>query len=328
MDLWDLTKLLFRRWYFAVPVLLLTVVVSLYFQANVKPDYIATSYVAVIPPAPTPNNGNGTADGSAQKARNPWIDLGIDTLGTATIHTIEDKSVLESLTRAGFSTSFTITRDDYAPIYSIAVTGSSVAQATGSVRRLVALFDDTVTSLQQSYGAPSDRLFTTRRLDLGDNVTVSNTKRKRALIAIVGAGVLFAAGTTIAVDAILRRRMRGRPLRVREVGDPDMLRRSRPRWRLRDRAMEAPPAGELVALMPAPDSMTPQGMGFLNGPGNPDDELTILLPPPAKYNEKAAAAEVSDEEPGGATVVIELAGDGRPSEDVSKPTSEVGGSRR
>ena len=49
MDLWDLTRLLLRRWYFAVPMLLASVAVVVLAAKTVSPDYKSTGYVQLIP---------------------------------------------------------------------------------------------------------------------------------------------------------------------------------------------------------------------------------------------------------------------------------------
>jgi hypothetical protein len=48
----------------------------------------------------------------------------------------------------------------------------------------------------------------TRRLDQGTNVKESNSKVKRALVAVAGAGLMLTAAVTIGLDAWLRRRRR------------------------------------------------------------------------------------------------------------------------
>ena len=51
MDFWDITKLLVRRWMVAVPLLLLSAGITGVTVSQVKPDYVATAYVQLVPPA-------------------------------------------------------------------------------------------------------------------------------------------------------------------------------------------------------------------------------------------------------------------------------------
>ena len=204
MDFWDLTKLVFRRWYVSVPVFAVAIAVTLYVAVQVKPDYVATSYVQLVPPSVTPK----ATDDTKATARNPWLDLGLASLTKAGMISVQDQRVVKQLKTTGYSDDFTMTIDTQLPIVTFEVIGKDEAQATRTSEQLVKRFSDSVQTLQKEYGAPSDQLITTRRLDQGDNVKQSNSKVKRALIAVAGVGVLLTVALTVAVDAFLRRRRR------------------------------------------------------------------------------------------------------------------------
>ena len=206
MDFWDLTKLMFRRWYVSVPLFLVAVGATLYVATRVEPDYVATSYVQLVPPAVTPK----AKDDTKATARNPWLDLGLASLTKAGMISVQDQKVVKQLKSDGFSDDFTLTQDAQLPIVTFEVIGDDEAQATLTSERLVKRFSDSVETLQKAYGAPGDQMITAHRLDLGDNVKESTSKVKRALIAVAAVGVLLAAALTVAVDAWLRRRQRNR----------------------------------------------------------------------------------------------------------------------
>lgn len=202
MDFWDLTKLLFRRWYVAGPLLILTLAGTYYAAQRIEPDYVATSYVQLVPPAVTPKQ----TDGKAPQPRNPWLDLGVSSLGKASLLTVQDQKVVKVLHKAGHSDNFTLTLDSSLPIVTFEVIGDTERQATTTAKELIKRFDSSVAALQNEYGAPKNQLITTRQLDLGDNITESTSKIKRALVAIGGIGLLLTVALTIAVDALVRRR--------------------------------------------------------------------------------------------------------------------------
>ncbi len=206
MDFWDLTKLLIRRWYVSVPAFLVAISATLYTATRVEPDYVATSYVQLVPPAVTPK----ATDESKASARNPWLDLGLASLTKAGMISVQDQKVVEQLESTGFSDDFTLTQDAQLPIVTFEVIGDDEAQATRTSEQLVKRFSDSVATLQTEYGAPGEQMITSRRLDLGDNVEESTSKVKRALIAIAGVSGLLAVALTVAVDAWLRRRARNR----------------------------------------------------------------------------------------------------------------------
>jgi capsular polysaccharide biosynthesis protein len=202
VDFWDLTKLLVRRWYVAVPLLLLTAVGAVGLAATIKPDYIADSYITMVPP--------NASNSSTTTVRNPWLQTGLMTLGSAAIYSTQDASVVERMVKQGFSDNFTLAFDGNSPIIKIEVTAVSKAQAKGTAEEVADLFSQSVKTLQAEYNPRDDEYITTRRLDRGDNLKSSTTKLKRAVIAIVGAGLLMSIALTAIVDTILQRRARRR----------------------------------------------------------------------------------------------------------------------
>src|SRR3981189_1690988 len=121
VDFWDLTKLLFRRWYFAVPMLAVTGVTALLIHSTVKPDYVATSYVQLIP-APAAKTGEAASS-------NPWLNLGIYALSVAAMITVRDQAVATSLENAGYAGSYTISPEGSGTIIKIEVVAASALEA-------------------------------------------------------------------------------------------------------------------------------------------------------------------------------------------------------
>lgn len=201
MDFWDLTKLLFRRWYLMVPMLVVSVVVAVYVGSTVKPDYEGISNLQLIPPTVTQQDQEAGIT-------NQWLNLGINALAQAAIVTLQGKTVVDDLESRGLSTNFTVEKAPYDPLITITVTGESEAQTVATAERIADLYEGRITSLQKQQGVIDRMLITTERLDQGDNLTASSSKLKRALVAIIGAGVLLTAAVTIGTDAWLRRRAR------------------------------------------------------------------------------------------------------------------------
>lgn len=207
MDFWDLTKLLFRRWYVATPLLVVTVLISGWTYSTVEPDYKAVSYVQLVPPpAPTTKDA---------QIRNPWIELGLGSLNTAATYATADSSFKVQLKQQGLSENVVIDTGYPAPIATVTVIATSKAQAVGTVDAVVKHFEETVKSLQEAYGVQQASLIVTRRLDTGQNLEETGGKVKRALIAVLGAGMLVTVGLTVGFDAVARRRAR------RRTGGPD-----------------------------------------------------------------------------------------------------------
>ena len=204
MDLWDLTRLLFRRWYFVLPLLVLSAVAAVVTGLSVSPDYSATGHLQLIPPS-VPSE---TAE-KAGRPRNPWADLGLEQTGSAAIIKVQSKAVVDQLVAGGFTDSFTITMEG-AGIIRIETIGDTPQQASGSVRELMRLLDQSIASEQQRYRVNAPDSITTLALDEGGNVVQVNSTVRRALVAVVGLGMILTVAATIALDAWLRRRTRRR----------------------------------------------------------------------------------------------------------------------
>jgi uncharacterized membrane protein YgcG len=208
VDFWDLTKLLFRRWYFALPALVLTAVASVVTLVTVQPNYIATASIQLVPPVTAPNEpGMATLD-----QRNPWVALGLDALATAATVSLTDGSIVETLDTGGYTDSFTPTMSSSSPLLKLEVTGTTQDQALRTADFLAKRYDQAVKDLQAGYNVAPGDFIVTKRID---NTTInslkqSDSKVKRALVAVAGAGLLITIAWTIGMDTLLRRRSRRR----------------------------------------------------------------------------------------------------------------------
>jgi capsular polysaccharide biosynthesis protein len=203
VDLWDLTKLLFRRWLISVPILLLSVVVLLVASQTVKPDYKATGHLIIVSPAQTTQ---ALANAAPNKVHNPWEDLGFRALAQTAILKVQSADMLKQLVDQGYSDNLTLAVDDRTPVITIEVVAHSAVIATATIREVIKNLDDAVTQAQTVYGVQRDSLFTAYPIDQGDSVETVTSTQKRAMAVIAGIGLIGTVAVTIAVDAWLRRR--------------------------------------------------------------------------------------------------------------------------
>jgi capsular polysaccharide biosynthesis protein len=270
VDFWDLTKLLKRRWYLSLPILLLTAVASIYTLTSMKPDYVATSHVQVFPPASRPaEQGEPSLE-----QRNPWMMLGVYNLANAAMLTIQQQSVVEALVAADLSDTYTATLGSGMPIVTIEVTGTSQEQAIATSDELIRRFSASVVDLQaQVYGVSTADLATARSIDLGPNVEPSTGRVKRAVIGIAGAGVVLAVAVSVAVDSLaLRRRRRLAPEAEDLVEEPAPAAAPAPRARPSTAAAVARSGSSAPPTHPLALGSADQSPGF------DDDDGTVVLP--------------------------------------------------
>ncbi|MFC7533543.1 hypothetical protein [Actinoplanes sp. GCM10030250] len=207
MDLWDLTRLLLRRWYFAVPMLLVTVGAVVLAAKSVAPDYKAMGYMQLIP---APSAGKQPDPKAKPKPANPWLDLGYAALGNAAAITVTDPTTIERLDKEGFSDSVTVVLSDRTPLFEIEVIGDSEQQATATVQRVIKLLQDDIAAKQKQYGALKEDTISTLVINDGSTPSQDTGMRKRVLIVAAGLGVLITTAATIILDYWLRRRSRGK----------------------------------------------------------------------------------------------------------------------
>jgi capsular polysaccharide biosynthesis protein len=202
MDFWDLGRLMVRRWYVSLPLLLLTFAATVFTAVAVKPDYVLTSYIQLIPPTEPTNDTQGT------RVQNPWLSLGLDSLNQAATVAAQDQTFLDRLTTQGNNATIEITDGDNNPVATIAVVAPTLAQAEDATAQVIDRYNSSASTLQNQYGVQKRDMITSQRLDNGENVKRPGGKVKRSIVVVFGIGVLLTGGLTILVDALWRRRRR------------------------------------------------------------------------------------------------------------------------
>jgi hypothetical protein len=202
MDLWDVARLLARRWLVSVPLLLLTIGATLWGAFNIQPDYAGKGYVSLLPP--TVNRL--PVDGQALKV-NPWEP---ETLTNAVIVRLNTKSFADQIEREGYKGKWEAGLDPtYDSVVNIEVTAPTESSAQATTQRLLREVDDEVTRQQAKYPSlKAEDKITTTRFGSGENVEPATGKIKRALVVIFAIGIILTVGVTVSTDALLARRAR------------------------------------------------------------------------------------------------------------------------
>jgi len=204
LDFWDITKLLGRHWRISLPLLLLSIVLTVLAAVHVKPSYVYTAYVELVPPTPAAVPAGTTAP----TPRNPWLTQSITTLANASLLTVQDVTYVNQLKAAGYSDKFTVVVDGSTPLITFTVTAKTRDSAIGTSQQIVQHFDDSIETLQTSYGVGPADMIASVRLDDGTNTKLSYSTLKRVLVVVIGLGLLLTASITIGADAWMRRRAR------------------------------------------------------------------------------------------------------------------------
>jgi hypothetical protein len=201
MDLWDVIKVMGRRWAVALPLLLATVSGTAWTASTVAPEYTATTKVGLLSPT------EGRADPS--NPVNPWDAQG---LTLAALSKINSKALHEQFEARGLPETWLADLDARSSsLILIEVTADSPETATATAQALqreVRLEVDARQSLDRRLTPESK--YTTVAFDEGDDIETTTTKLKRTLVVVAGIGFIITIGVTIGVDAMIRRRGRRR----------------------------------------------------------------------------------------------------------------------
>lgn len=199
MDLWDVAKLIARRWVVSVPLLLLTAAALVWTGKEVTPNYTAEGSILLLPPTTEVSGGEGE-----ERPVNPWTT---DSLASAAITLLGNRSLHDRLAAEGFTGTWEAGRDpQFFSVIGVEVTAPTAGEAQATIQRLSEVVAAEVNARQQGLELTEGQLVGTVTLGAGENVAIARGNQMRALIVVFFAGVILTIGLTIGYDALLRAR--------------------------------------------------------------------------------------------------------------------------
>jgi hypothetical protein len=163
MDLWDVAKLIVRRWPVSVPMLLLTAAALVWTGMTVTPNFTAQGNILLLPPSTEVSPGQGE-----ERAVNPWDT---DTLTGAVIALLRNQSLAEQLSAEGHVGTWEAERDvQFWSVVNVTVTAPTAEQAQSTIQRLSQVVAAEVNSRQQGYNLTEGEMVGTVTLGAGENV--------------------------------------------------------------------------------------------------------------------------------------------------------------
>jgi hypothetical protein len=196
MDFWDLVKVMWRRWYVTAPMLLLTAAAASWMITTIGPEYQATGYVTVLPP-----QMQRQAEAGQVSLVNPWNQ---EALADAARIRLEGKRLHDELAAEGRSAEWAVEITGLLPVIGIEVVAGTPQEALDTMHLLQGVVEEEVQARQAELGLNEGELYTTERYDEGESVETTGSRLRRALVAVLGAGLILTTGTVVAFDAVLR----------------------------------------------------------------------------------------------------------------------------
>lgn len=199
MDLWDVVRLMMRRWYISAPLLLLTVAAVVGTGLTVSPMHTAEGHVMVLPPS-----GESAREEDEDRIINPF---NIDSIGAAIITRLRNRNLAAEIEDEGYEASWEVDRDiQFLSVIAFQVTAPTEFEAQEVVKRLLREIDRVVERQQEPYDVAENEKVTTVTLGSGENTDILRGNQVRAMVVVFGAFAILTMGATIAFDAVARRR--------------------------------------------------------------------------------------------------------------------------
>lgn len=204
MDLWAIIKVVVRRWYAVLPVLVLTAASA--FQVHRSPPTYEANGSALLV---APSNATG-ATGQPVKQNAYLIFSGsLNITASAVSRVMNDTATRDGYFEAGLLPDYEIGADPSIPLIGVTATGSDPEVVVATVKRALADVSNQLKSLQDQAEAPADLRIGVRELV---NPTRADSLRGNVgrTMATVGAlGLLLAVAVALTLEGIITRRRPG-----------------------------------------------------------------------------------------------------------------------
>lgn len=209
MDIFSATAAVLRRWYVALPILLVTLYFATQQYQSVGPTYSSTAASVILPPPPRAATPLITDPEDLQTP----LDPAIGALGSGTRlirglveQNLENAVVRDRLRAKGATATYEVDGEGDSPLIDYLVTGDDPEVTARTLEALMAEAATVLTQVQQNIGATTPAVY---RLQAAAPVLAPvevAPERNRALIATIVGGGALAYFLALLVDAGLSAR--------------------------------------------------------------------------------------------------------------------------
>jgi hypothetical protein len=210
VDLFDVVKACFRRWYVVIPILVGTFMYSQHMFNSVQPVYYSQALIGLA--APNTQYVRAPAD-EYVIPHNGLLDVGGPSLiSNMLVIGMRDPAVMQQVVAAGGDAEYGVlmfpgpATQPQLPLVMIEATKSTPVAASKTVAAVVAQADPVLRNLQLQAGVPEGQLVKALVVSPPTPPQIGIPSRMRSTIAIVAAGIGFAVVVAVLLDVILLRR--------------------------------------------------------------------------------------------------------------------------
>lgn len=209
MDLWTIIKVLVRRWYVSLPVLLAAAYATHSVTSEVPSSYRATGSVILFVP-------NGVRSGSDLPRNNPYLTFSgsLNITSHALVRVVGSLEQREAFQRRGLRSDYGIQPEDTFPGIRFAVAGKDSVVVVKTAQTLIETIEQRLSALEEESGAPPEERIGVRVLDPPRRAVEVPPAVARLAAVIVGLGMALATALALALEAVSRSRRKKRQARA------------------------------------------------------------------------------------------------------------------
>ena len=214
MDLWQLTVLVLRRWYVALPVAVLAVVAAALAGSRIQPEYATTAQVQITAPNVALVGGIQALapDESGEEVEevtiNPFLSGGAQTMAQTMEKTMGNQQVRREIVVRGGSSAYTVKAQTRTPFLQLGVVAESAAQASRTAELFGQVLRRELETLQDLKGAPAVQQFTVTDLAVGETPSAGKDGLRKVQAIVLGVGLALAVGLALLLEGYHRSRAR------------------------------------------------------------------------------------------------------------------------
>lgn len=218
MDVFSATAIVLRRWYVALPVLVLTAYFAVAQYQSVEPSYAASASVVLLPPPPRAPTPDIIDPEDLQTPLDPAIrSVGGSSarlIGGLVERNLENPATRAQLAAGGASAGYEVDLNRDLSLLSFTVTGTDPVITNNTLEGVVEAASTTLTQVQGDLGATTDAVYRLQSAAPPTSAEALPPERSRALIATVvgGAGLAFFLALLFDSALVAFRNRRRRPM--------------------------------------------------------------------------------------------------------------------
>jgi hypothetical protein len=215
MDIWRALKIVGRRWYVSLTILLLCAAATTSLVARADAKYTAQAVITLLPPAV-----KLPADSEVEVIANPYMQTGLGHAATAVASAANSDVVADRLKAAGLGeVTFEVSTFEGSPILNISVESNDFVGTQQAVEVVLVTVEQVTRDLQLNAGSPETQLITSQVLAPTPGEPTESLATKTRVALGMGVATILAVMTSALVFDDLATRARRRRMSRREASN-------------------------------------------------------------------------------------------------------------